>query len=201
MHYDAEEPEKVQKKSGEGQNEPGPVLWAPPWLERKGLDQARRRLYLPRLPASLRAYKSTADSVLPSRIAPFNHFDNFGELTRRKAICSSSSRLVSPDVRPSAQKPSSLATKRDWRSTHQRLPLFCPVAGLLGKLPLGSEQRVFARSSLPAGSSTGSVRAWRLLALDHNQGSRLLFVLSMARMTRCRCGERCRAWPACHRLD
>jgi len=52
---------------------------------KKGLDQARRRLYLPRLPASLRAYKSTADSVLPSRIAPFNHFDNFGEFDQAKS--------------------------------------------------------------------------------------------------------------------
>jgi len=80
-------------------------------------------------------------------------------------------------VRPSATKTFiDSPTKPDWRSTHQRLPLLCPVAGLLGKLPLGSEQRVFARfefagGQLPQEASGGMA----ILALDHNPGVALAF--------------------------
>jgi len=152
-------------------------LWAPPWLERKAWIR-RGGGFTCRAcrPACAHTRARRTASCRPE-LPPFSIILTISEsLTRRNAICSSSSRLVSPDVRPSAKEDlHRLAHKAGAGIVlDQRLPLLCAVAGLLGKLPLAPSRglRPFELTGrqLPQETSGGMA----ILPLDDNPGRRAL---------------------------
>jgi len=127
--------------------------------------------YFLRLAAAIRVYSSTLVSVLPSRMAPLSIIFRMSEsFTRRNSISRppQAARLQPPVPRP--QTPSWTRPETGTGIVlHQRLPLFCAVAGLFRQLALGACKRVFARIEL-AGRQLPQVLVggMTVLPLDHD---------------------------------